>query len=660
VSNQSAQSEPVAQVPRAITDKLIALLLAGSFVEVESRAKLLVDRHPTSGVVWKILGTALSIQRKDALGALQKASELLPEDAEVHNNLAMALQAGGQIERAINSYFRALEINPSFAGAHYSLGNALRDIGQLDDAIASYRRALQIKSDYAEAHNSLGNALRDIGQFDDAIASYHRALQIKSDYAEAHNNLGNALRDIGQLDNAIASYRRALQIKSEYAEAHSNLGNALRDIGQLDDAIASYQLALQIKPDLVSGHSNLLMVLQFAPRFTQEEVFSAHRRFGEQFETTLKPHWPTHANHRDPDKRLRIGYVSGDFRAHAVAFFIEPVIANHDKSCVEIFCYANSVRHDAITDRLMAAADHWIPCFGMSDVQLAQRIGDDGIDILVDLAGHSEHNRLLVFARKPAPIQITYLGYPGTSGLSAMDYRLTDRYTEPGGDQYYTEKLLRLPDSIWCYRPAEDMSAVTPLPALGNGYLTFGSFNNANKIGSECIALWSRLMHSVPSARLMLVAIPEGKARLGLSKQFRAHGIADERIHYVGKLPPQEFRRMLQQVDITLDPLPVNGATTTCESLWMGIPVLTLVGERFQSRAGLSVLSAAQLPDFAAPTADALIKTAQLLANNLPLLSNIRAGLREHLITTPLFDQKLFTRNLESLYRDVWRRYVQS
>ncbi len=645
---------------RAVTDKLVALLVAGSYAEVESQAGTLIEQFPTSGIVWKILGTTLSIQGKDALDALQKAAEFLPDDAEVHNNLAIALHDDEQIERAIQSYRRSLELNPSFAGAHVNLGNALRDIGQLDDAIASYRRALQIKSDYAEAHSNLGNALRDIGQLDDAIASYRRALQIKSNYAEALSNLSNALRDVGQLDDALAGYRRALQIKPDYAEAHSNLGNALRDVGQLDDAIASYRRALQIKPDYVEAHSNLLMALQFAPEITREDVFAAHRHFGEQFETPLKPLWPIHLNNRDPDKRLKIGYVSGDFRGHAVAHFIEPVLANHDKSQVEVFCYSNSVKRDAVTDRLIAAADHWIPCLGMSDELLAKRIHDDGIDILVDLSGHTAHNRLLVFARKPAPLQITYLGYPGTSGLSAMDYRLTDRYTEPEGDQYYTEELLRLPDSIWCYRPAEDMQQATPLPALANGHLTFGSFNNANKIGGECIALWSTLLQNIPTAHLMMVAIPEGEARNGLSKQFREHGIANERIHYFGKLPSLEFRRQLQQVDITLDPFPVNGATTTCESLWMGVPVLTLVGQRFLSRAGLSVLSAAQLPDFTATTKEELIKTATLLANNLPLLANIRAGLREHLIMTPLFNQKLFTRNLENVYRDMWRRYPLS
>jgi len=296
----------------------------------------------------------------------------------------------------------------------------------------------------------------------------------------------------------------------------------------------------------------------------------------------------------------------------------------------------------------------------MSDDQLSQRIQSDGIDILVDLTGHTAHSRLLTFARKPAPIQITYLGYPGTSGLSAMDYRLTDNYAEPGDDRFYTEKLLRLPDSMWCYRPVADMPEVTPLPALANGYVTFGSFNNVNKVGADCIALWATLLRALPGARLLLATVPEGEVRERLTRQFVELGVDARRLSFCGKLPPHEFQRRLQQVDITLDPFPVNGATTTCESLWLGVPVLALVGERFLSRAGLSVLSAAQLPDFAAATPAEFINTATLLANNLALLADIRLGLRDHLRATPLLDCQRLTRNLEQIYRNVWETWCGS
>jgi predicted O-linked N-acetylglucosamine transferase (SPINDLY family) len=556
------------------------------------------------------------------------------------------------------SYRRALQIKPGFAEVHNSLGSALLQLGRFDEAAASCRRALEIRPDFAEAYNNLGLALHGLARLDDAVASYRRALEIQPHYAEVHNNLGNALRCLSRFDDAVASFRRALEINSEFAEAHSNLGIVLINLGQMDDAVASYRRALKIKPDVAMTHSSLLFALQFTSAITSQDLFEAHKRFGEQYEAPLKPHWPAHANSREPDKRLKIGYVSGDFREHAVAYFIEPVLSNHDKTQVEVFCYANSPIQDAVTVRLMAAADRWLPCAGMTDDELAQRIRADGIDILVDLCGHTAYNRLLTFARKPAPIQITYLGYPGGSGLSAMDYRLTDRYAEPGDDQYYTEELLRLPDSLWCYRPADGMPEATPLPALANGYLTFGSFNNCYKVGEACIALWAALLRSLPTARLLMVTVPEGEMRLRLTRQFEEFGVASERLAFCGKLPAREFHRKLQQVDIALDPFPVNGATTTCESLWLGVPVLTLVGGRFLSRAGFSVLNAAGLPEFAAATPEEYIQAATKLANDLPRLAEIRAGMRAHLKTTPLLDQQRFTRNLESIYRDVWRWYA--
>jgi predicted O-linked N-acetylglucosamine transferase (SPINDLY family) len=287
----------------------------------------------------------------------------------------------------------------------------------------------------------------------------------------------------------------------------------------------------------------------------------------------------------------------------------------------------------------------------------------DGIDILVDLSGHTSYNRLPVFARKPAPIQVTYLGYPSGSGLKAMDYRFTDQYTEPEGDtdpaeHYYTERLYRLPDSLWCYRPSGDMPEISQLPALANGHLTFGSFNNANKISDESLALWSTLLNALPTSKLLMMTVAEGELRVRLAAQFAERGVDPARIEFCGKLPTHEFWNRLRQVDISLDPLRVNGATTTCESLWLGVPVLSLVGERFLERAGYSVLSAANLTEFAATTEEQFIAIAERFASDLPGLAAIRAGLREHLRGSPLLDQKRYTRNVEQAYRTMWHRYL--
>jgi len=605
-------------------NKLAALFNGRLLPEVEKAARHLLIAFPSSGHAWNALGAALLEQDKEAITELQRARLLLPGDAECSNNLGKALLHAGRVEEAVAAYRQALELRSSFAEAECGLANALLALGQIEAAIAGCRRALKYSPHYAMAHNNLGNALRDANLQDDAIASYHRAVQIDPGFKLPYNNLGNAFRDASSHDHAVAYYRRALAID----------------------------------PHFVNAYDNLLMTLLFMPSVSQVEVFKAHRQFAERFEAPLRSHWRAHGNKLESGKRLKIGYVSADFREHAVSYFMEPVLANHDKAQVEVYCYANSVNVDQLSLRLMNEADHWISCVALSDEQLAQRIRADGIDILIDLSGHTAGNRLLVFARKPAPVQITYLGYPGSSGLSAMDYRLTDHYTEPGDDEFYSEKLLRLPDSMWCYRPSDDMPDVTPLPALSNGYVTFGSFNNVNKVGDACIALWARLLQSIPTAHLRMATVPEGAMRQRLTEKFEALGVQSNRISFCGKLAPQEFKRELQKVDLTLDPFPVNGATTTCESLWLGVPVLTIQGQRFMSRAGLSVLSAAGLSRFVAKSADEFIEIAKSLSTNLSGLANVRAELRNQLSESPLLDHRRFARNLENVYRDVWSRYV--
>jgi predicted O-linked N-acetylglucosamine transferase (SPINDLY family) len=621
-----------------------------------------VAENPTNASAHSDLGGLLNLEGKldEAAPCFRRSIELDGANAQAHYNLGCTLQAQGKLEEAEACYRAALIIKPDAVDILCNLGGSLQEQGKADAAIACYRQALAANPADINSLNNLGVSLQTNCKLGEARACFEQTLAIHPDYVRAYINLGMVYYDYGDFARALALYQQALQIDPDYSEAQFSVGVALQALCKPQEALACYQKAMTLKTDNQKTHDNLLMTMQFVPGVTQEELAVAHRRFGERFESGQKPTWPAHRNERDPHRRLKIGYVSGDFREHAVSYFIEPVFASHDKSQVEVFCYSNSSRRDAFTERLVAEVDHWQPCLSMSDEQLAQRIQSDDIDILVDLAGHTAHNRLLTFARKPAPVQITYLGYPGSSGLMAMDYRLTDSYTEPGSDGFYTEKLLRLPDSMWCYRPVADMPEVTPLPALANGYVTFGSFNNVNKVGADCIALWATLLRALPTARLLMATVPEGEVRERLTQQFLELGVDPGRLGFYVILPSQEFRRRLQQVDITLDPFPINGATTTCESLWLGVPVLTLVGERFLSRAGLSVLSAARLPDFAAATPAEFINTASLLANNLALLADIRLGLRDHLRATPLLDCQRFTRNLEQIYRNVWETWCSS
>ena len=610
------------------------------------------------------LGGTLKAQCKfdAAVESYHKALAIKQDYAEAHINLASVLQEQGKLDAAIEHYRYALALKPDNANVYSNMGTVFQKQGKLDAAVESCHKALSLKPDFAEAHGNLGVVLQAQGKLDAAVESYHRALLLKPDFTEALNNLGAVLLTQGKLDAAVESYQQALLLKPDYVEAHGNLGNALKDQGKLDEAIEHYHEALLLKPNYAEAHSNLLFALNFHPGMPREEVYRAAQKYEALIGVPLHPAWPIHGNERNPHRRLRVGYVSPDFRRHAVAYFAESILSNHDKSQVEIYCYAEVMREDEVTGRFRQLADHWHSTVGLHDDAVAQMILEHQIDILVDLAGHTAKNRLLTFARKPAPVQITYLGYPGTTGLSAMDYRLTDQYADPVGvaEAYYSEHLLRLPGSLWCYRPSADMPEASPLPALARGYLTFGSFNSFNKIDEPTLILWAELLRALPTSRLMMLTVPEGATRLRLVSRFAEFGITAQRLEFHGSLPAIEFHRKFLEVDLTLDPVTVNGATTTCESLWMGVPVMSLVGERFLTRAGLSILNTAGLADFAAASPEDYIRIATHLADNLPLLAEIRAGLRAHVAASPLIDEVGFTRNLENLYREVWGKWCSA
>lgn len=623
---------------------------SASFLQALSFKPDYAEAHYNLGLVLQSQG-----RLDEAIASHRKALSFKRDFAEAHNNLGVAYKAQAKFDEAIASFLNALSFKPDFYEAHNNLGVALRAQAKPNQAIASFRRALALAPDYADAHYNLANALRDQGKLDEAVTSYHTALSFKPDFAEAHYNLANVLQKQGKPDKAIASLRKALSCKPDFVDAHTNLANALQDQGKLDEAIASYRKALALKPDDAAAYSNLLFAMQIYAPASSAELLAEHGRFAARFEAPLRARWPLHSNVRAPERRLKVGYVSPDFRRHPVAYFIEPVLVSHDRNRTEIFCYYNHAQRDEFTDRIIGCADRWLDCMKMTDEQLAAQIRSDRIDILVDLAGHTAHNRLLTFARKPAPIQITYLGYRGSSGLAAIDYRLTDACVDPAGSAApYTEQLLRLSHSQWCYRPGNDMPELSPLPARHNGYITFGSFNNFNKIDTPCIELWVQLLRAVPDARLMIVTVPEGESRQRLMQQFAERGVPAQRLELRGKLAASEFYRMLEQVDLTLDPVSVNGAMTTCESLWLGAPVLSLVGARPMTRAGLSILNAAEMQGFAAATPQQFIGIAVNLAGNLPRLADIRAGLRVRLAASPLMDYAKFTRELEKIYREIW------
>jgi protein O-GlcNAc transferase len=631
----------------------------GRLAEAETSYFRAIEINPDFVEAHSNLGICLKEQNRfvESEASCRRALKLRPDFTDAHGNLGAALQGQGRFAESEKSYRRAVEITPESADLHFNLGVVLQNQRRYAEAEPSYLRSLQLVPGLTKASNNLATILNILGRFSEAEIVCRRALELAPEHSEVCVNLAITLKALGRSSEAELSCRLAIKVNPDSAAAYSNLGNILQDQGRHIEAEQSYWRALEIRPDWELVFDNLLFGYIYQPEKSVEEIALAYRRYDAQFGLPQFNSTP-HTNVRDPVRRLKIGYVSADFRTHAVAAFIEPVLSSHDKSVFEVFCYSNHARHDAVTEKIKNHVDHWRLCVELSDDRLAECIRADGIDLLIDLSGHTADNRLLTFARKPAPVQLTYLGYPGTSGLSAMDYRITDGYADPlEGLEYYSEKLLRLPDSLCCYRPVIDMPEVGPLPALKNGYITFGSFNNSSKVDNNAIVLWSKILLSLPSSRLLMVTIPEGERRETIARQFEAAGVTRDRIDFQGKLLTPQFHKLFQQVDIALDPLLMTGGTTTCESLWMGVPVIVMKGKRFIHRVGYSFLCSAGLARYAAKTPDEYVQIALAAAADIQGLAQLRAGMREQLAVSALMDQAHFTRNFEKILREAWHHW---
>ncbi|MDD2918868.1 tetratricopeptide repeat protein [Rhodoferax sp.] len=571
-----------------------------------------------------------------------------------------ALMLQGRLNDAIACYRQALVRQPDSTAAYGNLGTALDALGHLDQAVECFEQALLRDPDDAGVHVNFGNALKHHGRLDQAIAHYRRALALQPDFAGACYNLGKALQDQGLFDEAISHYRQALVLKPNYADAYLDLARALLQQGQLDEAVAIYRKVLNHLPDNARAFSNLLFALQNLSTCSPAELFQEHLRYAERIEAPLKPGWQPHTNSRDPERRLKVGYVSGDFHRHPVAYFLEPILAHHDKSQVEIFGYSNNRFSDLHTQRIASAMDHWLVCSGLSDDELAQRIRLDAIDILVDLSGHTALNRLPVFARKPAPVQASYIGYPGSTGLSAMDYRISDPWQDPVGltERYHSETLVRIPGGM-AFAPEPDAPDVNALPALHSGELVLACLNGLNKLNPAVVSLWARILLALPQARLLLGNVTDSGIRQRLTDLFGAAGIGPERLILQPRVAMAEYLELHHKIDLALDPFPYNGGTTTMHSLWMGVPVITLAGSHAVSRLCAAHLSRVDLDEFITHSEDEYLQCAVKFANDLPKLNEVRQSLRQRM-TAAECDPAAITRQLEAAYRTMWRAWCVS
>jgi len=639
--------------------------------------------NPASPESHHILGIALARKRQfeEAITCFRRTIQLKPDYPTAHFNLGLALAESGRLDDAIAAYRQALALHADFAAAHINLGVVLAEKGHLEDAIASYRRALEINPDHAKAHNNLGNALKDQGRFGDAIAVYRRAIELNPNFLEAHYNLGNALRALARLDEAVVAYRCALQLKPDDATTYGNLGTALAEQGQLDEAIAAYRHGLKLKPDFPWLHSNLAHTLHFHPDHDDRMIAEAQDCWNRQFSEPSKQFVVPHANGRSPERRLRVGYVSPDFREHVVGRNLLPLFRCCDRQSVEMLCYSGVVQPDKMTAKFQEYAQQWRSTLGVSDEAVAEMIRQDGVDILVDLSQHLAGNRLPVFARRPAPVQVSFAGYPDGTGLEAIEYRISDRWlescaTEMGDRSSEIEVAARtdlrspisilraaervyLLDSFWCYDPCGIEAAINELPAKVNGFVTFGCLNSFSKVNERVLQLWARVLNGVKSSRLV-VRSGSGSHRQRAFEVLEREGIERSRVEFVEPRPHGDYLESHHRLDMMLDPFPYGGHTTSLDALWMGVPVVSLAGKTSVSRAGLSILSNLGLPELVAFSEDNYVTIATELAADLPRLTELRATLRSRMESSVLMDAPRFTRQIEITYRAMWRRWCAS
>jgi len=482
-----------------------------------------------------------------------------------------------------------------------------------------------------------------------------QVLELEPEQADALHLMGLMAHRLRDLDFAAEYFERSVRARPGDAEFLNNLGSVLVDSGRTEEAAMVFRRALALDPGSRDARANLLFVLALLPGARPEEVYAEHLAWANIHADPLLAQIPVHRNSPDPERRLRIAYVSSDFRQHALSCFIEPVLARHEREAFEVFCYYGGSVVDEVTRRMMRHAEHWNAIADMDDARAAQLVRTDQIDILVDVSGHTKGNRLLLFGRKPAPLQLSCLGYLNTTGMKAMDYRISDAYADPPGasDDLHAEKLLRLPRTQWCYRPPEDAPPVSALPALRRGHVTFASFNNIAKLNPRVLELWANLLRQVPGSRLLLMAVPDAGAAARIRRSLA--GIEPERVSTLGRLGRAGYWRQFAAVDIALDPFPYAGGATTCDTLWMGVPVVTLAGDFGFSRSGVTILANVGLTQLVAQSAEDYVRLARGLACDLQGLARRRAGLRERLRSSPLTDAAAYVRDLESAYRNIWR-----
>jgi protein O-GlcNAc transferase len=610
---------------------------------------------------------------REACEQYRKAVAAAPGYARAQLNLGIGLEAVGDAEGAIRAYRAALAADAADAYANYNLGKLLYSHGDLKESETLLRLALGRQPEFPEAHVALANVYDSQANPAAAAVELEIALKQRPDYAGAIYNYASVLGKLGRHGEAQAAWGRVLVMDPGVAEpalrsaiaagrgdvsAYVMLASALVRQCRIEEALEVCRAARAHAPERFEPESTELFVFNLSASVSAEDLFARHRAYGARLESAFPARFAPFRNARDPGRRLRIGYVSGDFCTHPVALFFIPLLERHDRSACEVYCYSVGQTADGITRRIQAGSDFWRDARALADADLADAINRDSIDILVDLEGHTGF-RLGVFSQQPAPVQAAWLGYLNTTGLTRIGYRLCDKYSDPPGesDRLHTETLIRLPHSQWCYRPFVSQPHATEAPFERNGFMTFGSFNHIQKISPEVRRLWAEILVRLPRSRLVVIGVPEGGVRDALSRDLQAAGAAADRITFVPHVDMQQYFRWFDAVDIALDTAPYSGGTTTCDALWMGVPVVTVPGSLPASRSTASILSTVGLANWIAPTPEDYVRLAVEFGRDAALLVGLRASLRQKMLDSPIMDETHFARDIEAAYRQMWSNW---
>ena len=655
--NTKSQTEPNQKVKKFILD----LFNSNKFIDAKKEIYRQIIKYPNSSILYNILGAVLSGQNQldKAIVSYRQAIKINPNYAQAYNNLGAALHKSKKINEAVDCYKKALNLKTDFAEAYNNLGNLTRELGRSRESLQYFEKAIQIKSDYADAYHNLGSANEEVGNKKKALEDYQKALKIKPDSAEIYNSLGLIFTDLVCFDEAISSYNKAIKLQPDYEKPYNNLANLQTDLGKFDIAADLYHQAIKIKPYYPKAHSNLLFSLNYKTDFDIETYLSEAKKLGLNWRANKKNLSIKYKYEKNP-KKLKIGLVSADFGNHPGGYFTMSTLKELRKKNFELISYSCSDRRDGFVHHFRPLFSKWHSIEKKEDEEIVKQIVEDGIHILIDLQGHSASNRLPIFIYKSAPIQASWLAQ-GSTGISEIDYFIGSHHITPKNDEkHFIEKILRLPEISQCFTPPDFDVKINSLPAKKNNFITFGCINKLTKVNDNVIALWSKILSFIPNSKLLLKSWEVANKNFceEILEKFKKCNINKDRLILQGKSKTRkELLEVYNEIDICLDPFPFQGNTSTCESVWMGVPVITLKGNRYLFHFGESINSNLSMHDWIAENHNEYISKAIKFSSNLDELSKIRTSLRKLALQSPVCDAPRFAGYLSNILWEMWHNF---